>query len=96
LIYEQKDGVYEFKTEHVEKIEDYEEREDGILTTVGQLNFFRWCIRENIIDYVFNNIKDIEKDMLDSVNKRNKNNKEFLKIKKGAGKRQMRVVIDFN
>ena len=34
--------------------------------------------------------------MLDSVNKRNKNNKEFLKIKKGAGKRQMRVVIDFN
>ena len=96
LIYEQKDGVYEFKIEHVEKIEDYEEREDGILTTVGQLNFFRWCIRENIIDYVFNNIKDIEKDMLDSVNKRNKNNKEFLKIKKGAGKRIMRQVIDFN
>ena len=27
------------KQNNVEKIEDYEEREDGILTTVGQLNF---------------------------------------------------------
>ena len=94
-MYKQEDGAYKFEIEHVEKLSDYEEREDGILTTVGQLNFFRWCIRENIIDYVFNNIKDIEKDMLDSVNKRNKNNKEF-KVKKGAGKRRMRVVIDFN
>ena len=87
LKYEKENGVYNFEIEQVENLEDYEEREDGILTTVGQLNFFKWCIRENIIEYVFNNIKDIEKDMIETVNKRNKKDNKLTSFKKGTGEK---------
>jgi hypothetical protein len=33
------------------------------ITTVGQLNFFKWAIENHIIDYIAEYIKDIEKDM---------------------------------
>lgn len=33
------------------------------VTTVGQLNFFRWFIEKNIYDYVLENHATIEKDM---------------------------------
>lgn len=32
-------------------------------TTVGQLNFFRWCIKNKILDYVLKNLKKIKDDM---------------------------------
>jgi hypothetical protein len=32
-------------------------------TTVGQLNFFRWFIEKNILEYVLENVKTIERDM---------------------------------
>jgi hypothetical protein len=32
-------------------------------TTVAQLNFFRWCIKNKILDYVKDNMEDIRKDM---------------------------------
>ena len=47
------------------------EDEKYIETTVGQLNFFRWAIQNNIIDYVKMMKKDIENDM----NKYSKNKK---------------------
>ena len=34
-----------------------------IKTTLGQLNFFKWCINNLIIDYIINNFKRIEDDM---------------------------------
>jgi len=34
-----------------------------ILTTVGQLNFFRWCITNKVLEYVQKYIKDIQDDM---------------------------------
>lgn len=34
-----------------------------LLTTVGQLNFFRWAIENNIIEYTVLNMEIIEKDM---------------------------------
>lgn len=34
-----------------------------IETTVGQLNFFRWAIENNIFVYIYNNYTDIENDM---------------------------------
>jgi len=34
-----------------------------ILTTIGQLNFFRWALKNNIISYIQNNKDSIEKDM---------------------------------
>ena len=44
-----------------------------IITTVGQLNFFRWSIQNNIFDYIIKNFKDIEEDM----NKNTKKKKEI-------------------
>lgn len=34
-----------------------------IETTIGQLNFFRWALTNNIIDYVSNNLESITKKM---------------------------------
>ena len=34
-----------------------------IQTTIGQLNFFKWCLDNKIIDYIRENIENIEKDM---------------------------------
>lgn len=40
----------------------------SIITTVGQLNFFKWCICNKVLDYVKKHIKDIKNDMITSVN----------------------------
>jgi hypothetical protein len=37
--------------------------EKYIETTIGQLNFFKWAIENNIIEYIENNYVDIERDM---------------------------------
>lgn len=34
-----------------------------IQTTIGQLNFFKWALENNILDFVMNNMEAIEKDM---------------------------------
>jgi hypothetical protein len=34
-----------------------------IVTTVGQLNFFRWAIQSNVLNYIIDNYKVIEEDM---------------------------------
>jgi hypothetical protein len=34
-----------------------------IETTIGQLNFFKWAIENNILDYIQENYTAIEKDM---------------------------------
>ena len=39
----------------------------SVQTTLGQLNFFKWAIEHNVLDYVEKNYKHIENDM----NKRN-------------------------
>ena len=38
-------------------------KDNYVVTTVGQLNFFRWAIKNNIIDYVQKNLITIENDM---------------------------------
>ena len=38
-----------------------------IQTTIGQLNFFKWALENNILNYIREHLDDIEKDM----NKRN-------------------------
>ena len=43
-----------------------------IETTIGQLNFFKWCIENDIIKYIESNYEDIEKDM----NSRNSTSKK--------------------
>jgi hypothetical protein len=38
-----------------------------LITTVGQLNFFRWIIENNVIDFIQDNLEQIEKDMNTSI-----------------------------
>ena len=53
------------------RIEFYFNEEESITTTVGQLNFFRWAIQNNIINYILNNYKEIELDMNSNTRKKN-------------------------
>jgi len=41
----------------------YYNEKESFDTTIGQLNFFKWVISNNIIDYISANIDIIEKDM---------------------------------
>jgi len=38
-----------------------------LLTTVGQLNFFRWTIEHHVLDYINDNLEIIEADMNNSL-----------------------------
>ena len=53
-----------------------------IQTTIGQLNFFKWALENNIIDYIENNYEKIEKDMNDRNSNSNKNKSKEHKRKK--------------
>ena len=55
----------------------------SIRTTIGQLNFFRWAIQNNIIEYAIHNIKDIELDMVNSI----KHRKGYIDTSKSVKKR---------
>jgi hypothetical protein len=39
------------------------DNEKHMETTIGQLNFFKWAIENNIMNYIESNYEDIEKDM---------------------------------
>lgn len=51
---------------------------DCLITTIGQLNFFKWFITNNAVDYVKKNIKEIEQEM----NKNKKKTKKLTSIAK--------------
>ena len=70
---------------------------DFIITTVGQLNFFRWANNNNIINYIKQSLKEIEKDMNESYRNQYGKNKQkkdpvlkLVKIKKTKIKRKKR------
>jgi hypothetical protein len=55
----------------------------SIETTIGQLNFFRWILQNDILNYITNNISYIEKDMVKTQkdNQKKKNEEGNIKIK---------------
>lgn len=61
----------------------YDENAKGIETTIGQLNFFRWILQNDILEYIALNIEDIEKDMIKTQkdNTAKKTNDDNIKIK---------------
>lgn len=52
-------------------------------TTIGQLNFFRWILQNDILEYIVSNIEEIENDMVKTQkdNTLKKSNDENIKIK---------------
>lgn len=74
-----------------ERISFYYSSDKELITTVGQLNFFRWAIENNIISYIQKNLKEIETDMNISIRNIYKNNNKTLKNgknKKGKVRRK--------
>lgn len=56
-------------------------------TTIGQLNFFRWILQNNILEYITQNIAHIEKDMIKTQkeNVKNKSDEHNIKVKEVHG-----------
>jgi hypothetical protein len=59
-----------------------------IITTVGQLNFFRWAIQNNVLKYIIDNFKEIEEDM--NYNTKKKKEQETQKKSSGKGSKKQR------
>ena len=80
---------------------------NSIQTTIGQLNFFKWALENEVIKYIENNYSDIEKDMnsRNSTSKRRNINitktrkkREELSVSatKSVKKETVEVVLKFN
>ena len=79
-----------------------------VITTVGQLNFFRWAIENRIVKYIGDHYNDIEKDMNDSLKNMYKKKEEDEKTKrrkrrqlsvsavKTVNKHNTSIVVSFN
>lgn len=89
------------------EIDSFHAREDGFVTTVGQLNFFRWAINNRVIDYAFNHLDDIESDMLSNADSRKNLCKDIPKYigkpkRKASRTKQnihihnIKVIVDFS
>ena len=60
-MYTQGGKALRWKTDHEDPPPDTE----LLVTTVGQLNFFKWAIENNVISYVLKNHNEIESDMIE-------------------------------
>jgi hypothetical protein len=97
-------NIVENTTTKIDKsmIEEYSDKEYGFVTTVGQLNFFRWALTHRVVDYAFDHLTEIESDMLMSADSRKcvepckgQRRRELSKVKKGIYKHEIKIVIQF-
>jgi hypothetical protein len=63
-----------------------------VITTIGQLNFFRWFISKNLLEYILINKTLIEIDM----NHKNKINKKHNKMTKDIIKKKYKPMVVLN
>jgi len=68
---------------------------DKIITTVGQLNFFRWAIENNVIKYIVDNFDSIENAMK-QYSKNNRTKKNIHRENKKKYKSSKRNVMKYN
>ncbi len=74
-------------------------------TTVGQMNFFKWCIEHKILDYIEANLSTIEEDMnknqknketpSSSTDKKPKRQNLSISHLKTMNKKNQKVIVDF-
>jgi hypothetical protein len=79
-----------------------------IETTLGQLNFFKWALENNVIQYIEENYDDIEKDMnnrnsssrkkelIDNSKTRKKREELSISAIKSIKKEDIEIIIKFN
>jgi len=83
--------------------------ETYIETTIGQLNFFKWAIENNVINYIEENYETIEKDMnsrnstskrketiVDNSKTRKKREELSISATKSIKKEDVEIVVQFN
>jgi len=92
------DSKREFKWKKIENLKKIKETKHSIITTIGQLNFFKWAIQRNILNFILDNSDDIQKSQNKfSKNKRqNKTKGTIIKPNTVVHKTVQRIVIDFN
>jgi hypothetical protein len=78
------------------RIPFFYDKDNCIITTIGQLNFFKWAISTEAIEYVTENLKEIEIDMNKTNKKEAKKEKKNLiskvKIKKSKNKSKNNLI----
>jgi len=72
-----------------ERISFIDHDNQELITTVGQLNFFRWAIENNIINFIKNDYETIENDMNNSL-------RNLYKKKDGEKSRRKRTELSIS
>ena len=72
-----------------ERISFFDHNNNELITTVGQLNFFRWAIENKIINYIIENYEIIENDMNNSL-------RNLYKKKDGDANRRKRTELSIS
>ncbi len=75
-----------------------------IITTIGQLNFFRWAIENKVIDYVDKNLDEIDNDMNTSIKshystkkkKKKKRTQLSISATKQIRKHDVKIIVNFD
>ncbi len=91
-----------------ERIVFIDHKNNEIVTTAGQLNFFRWVIENDILYYIYNNLKTIELDMNNSIKhlynktpsvstekKRRKRKELSVSATKSVNKHDVNIMVSF-
>ena len=85
--------------------QDKDKRDKTLITTLGQLNFFKWAIKNRILDYVNDHYQEIEDDMLSGTVKRKVEVKDGIKkgrkelsvsATKKINKHYVKVILTFD
>jgi len=90
-----------------ERISFIDHDNNELITTVGQLNFFRWSIENNILDHIEENYLIIENDMNNSLrnlykkkdgddNNRRKRTELSISATKTVNKHNVSIVVQFD
>jgi hypothetical protein len=86
------------------------EKDTFIETTIGQLNFFKWTLENDIIKYIEENYEEIEndmnnrnstskrKDMKNDISNKSRKKREELSVSatKSIKKEQVEIIVKFN
>ncbi len=88
-----------------ERISFIDHDNNELITTVGQLNFFRWAIENKIIEFITENFEIIEQDMnislrnlykkKDGDNQRRKRTELSISATKTVNKHNISIEVDF-
>jgi hypothetical protein len=89
-----------------ERISFIDHDNNELVTTVGQLNFFRWAIENNIINFIKINYEEIETDMNSSLrnlykkkdgeNTRRKRTELSISATKTVNKHNVSIIVQFD